>query len=55
MVHHDCNLLQFQVDVTNRSANVDLANYVYSGEWELLDITVNRNEVFYACCVVGIC
>ena len=41
----------FQVDVTNRSANVDLMNYVYSGEWELLDIQVQRNEVYYACCV----
>lgn len=41
----------FQVDVTNRSAGVDLANYVYSGEWELLGITVHRSEVFYACCV----
>jgi nicotinic acetylcholine receptor len=40
----------FQVDVTNRSAQVDLANYVFSGEWELIDIKVIRNEVFYACC-----
>lgn len=40
----------FQVDVTNRSADVDLANYVYSGEWELLHIRVVRNEVRYACC-----
>ncbi len=39
-----------QVDVTNRSARVDLANYVYSGEWELIEISVVRNEVFYACC-----
>ena len=29
---------------------MDLANYVYSGEWELIDIQVQRNEVFYACC-----
>ncbi|KAK3588798.1 hypothetical protein CHS0354_012011 [Potamilus streckersoni] len=40
----------FQVDVTNRSDKVDLANYVYSGEWELLLIKVVRNEVRYACC-----
>ena len=40
----------FQVDVTNRSARVDLNNYVYSGEWELLSISVIRNEVVYACC-----
>ncbi|XP_064608997.1 neuronal acetylcholine receptor subunit alpha-10-like [Liolophura sinensis] len=41
----------FQVDVTNRSAEVDLANYVYSGEWELIDIKIIRHEVYYACCV----
>ena len=41
----------FQVDVTNRSARVDLANYVCSGEWELLDIRVQRNKVYYACCI----
>ena len=41
----------FQVDVTNRSARVDLANYVFSGEWDLLYITVLRNEVYYACCM----
>lgn len=40
----------FQVDLTNRSTFVDLSNYVYSGEWELLDIRVIRNEVYYACC-----
>ncbi|XP_060068850.1 acetylcholine receptor subunit alpha-1-A-like [Ylistrum balloti] len=41
----------FQVDLTNRSAAVDLSNYVYSGEWELLDIRVVRNEVYYPCCI----
>lgn len=40
----------FQVDITNRSARVDLSNYIYSGEWDLLDVTVVRNEVYYACC-----
>ncbi|XP_029633439.1 neuronal acetylcholine receptor subunit alpha-10 isoform X2 [Octopus sinensis] len=40
----------FQVDVTNRSADVDLTNYVYSGEWDLLNIKVIRNEVRYTCC-----
>ena len=28
-----------------------MANYVYSGEWELIDIRVVRNEVYYACCI----
>ena len=40
----------FQVDVTNRSYEVDLQNYVFSGEWELLDVLVKRTEVYYACC-----
>ena len=40
----------FQVDVTNRSARVDLNNYVYSGEWDLLEISVLRNEMYYKCC-----
>ncbi|KAK7492528.1 hypothetical protein BaRGS_00016194, partial [Batillaria attramentaria] len=40
----------FQVDVTNRSATVDLENYVFSGEWELIDVLVRRTEVYYACC-----
>ena len=40
----------YQGVVINRSANVDLGNYIYSGEWELMHIEVVRNEVFYACC-----
>ncbi|KAH3841404.1 hypothetical protein DPMN_114867 [Dreissena polymorpha] len=36
--------------MVNRSAQVDLSNYVYSGEWELIDIQVVRNSVTYACC-----
>lgn len=40
----------FQVDVTNRTTEVDLTNYVNNGEWELLNIKIVRNVVFYACC-----
>ena len=40
----------FQVDITNRSASVDLSNYVFSGEWQLLDIKVIRTEEVYPCC-----
>lgn len=40
----------FQVDITNRTAQVDLSNYVYSGEWELITIYGVRNEVVYQCC-----
>ncbi|CAG5133399.1 unnamed protein product, partial [Candidula unifasciata] len=40
----------FQVDVTNRSENVDLSNYVDSGEWELLDTKIIRRVKHYTCC-----
>ncbi|CAL1535405.1 unnamed protein product [Lymnaea stagnalis] len=39
-----------QVDVTNRSDNVDLSNYVDNGEWELLGTKVIRRVKFYTCC-----
>lgn len=35
---------------SNRTAQVDLSNYVYSGEWELITIYGVRNEVVYQCC-----
>ncbi|XP_052283564.1 neuronal acetylcholine receptor subunit alpha-10-like [Dreissena polymorpha] len=40
----------FQVDITNRTEKVDLSNYVNNGEWELLNIRIERNVVTYACC-----
>ena len=40
----------FQVDITNRSMEVDLVNYVVNGEWELLDVDIVRNVVTYPCC-----
>ncbi|GFN80597.1 neuronal acetylcholine receptor subunit alpha-10 [Plakobranchus ocellatus] len=39
-----------KVDVTNRSENVDLSNYVDNGEWELLGTKVIRRVKFYTCC-----
>ncbi|XP_046574361.1 neuronal acetylcholine receptor subunit alpha-10-like isoform X1 [Haliotis rubra] len=39
-----------QVDLTNRSDMVDLENYIFSGEWQLLAVRIKRTEVFYACC-----
>jgi nicotinic acetylcholine receptor len=38
------------VDVTNRTSEVDLTNYVPNGEWELLEARLIRNVVFYSCC-----
>ncbi|KAL4227278.1 hypothetical protein ACF0H5_012724 [Mactra antiquata] len=40
----------YQVDITNRTSEVDLSNYVNNGEWELLSITIVRNVVTYGCC-----
>nr|KAG5703101.1 hypothetical protein BaRGS_012163 [Batillaria attramentaria] len=40
----------YQVDVTNRTKEVDLSNYVVNGEWELIYIKIVRNVVRYACC-----
>ncbi|KAK3726255.1 hypothetical protein RRG08_008636 [Elysia crispata] len=40
----------FQVDITNRSDKVDLENYVFSGEWELIDVRIRRKVLKYACC-----
>jgi len=45
-------LLYIQVDMTNRTMDIDLSNYVENGEWELLSITIQRNVVYYACCKV---
>ncbi|KAK3106581.1 hypothetical protein FSP39_023022 [Pinctada imbricata] len=40
----------FMVDVTNRSSTIDLSNFVDNGEWELIQVRVERNTVFYNCC-----
>ena len=44
------NVILLQVDVTNRSTNVDLSNYVDNGEWELIDVRTVRRVITYACC-----
>ncbi|CAG0885889.1 unnamed protein product [Darwinula stevensoni] len=40
----------FEVNVTNRLAEVDLSNYIPNGEWELLQGFMTRNEIYYSCC-----
>ncbi|XP_070206651.1 neuronal acetylcholine receptor subunit alpha-10-like [Littorina saxatilis] len=39
-----------QVDVTNRTVDIDLSNYVDNGEWELMGTKIIRNVKFYPCC-----
>jgi nicotinic acetylcholine receptor len=39
-----------EVDLTNRSHEVDLSNYIKSGEWDLRTVTVKRYVKVYSCC-----
>jgi nicotinic acetylcholine receptor len=36
-----------QVDITNRTMEVDLSNYVVNGEWELVYIKITLFNVLY--------
>ncbi|CAD6184307.1 unnamed protein product [Caenorhabditis auriculariae] len=40
----------YQVDITNRSTNIDLTNYVPSGEFDLIKVYQKRRVVKYTCC-----
>lgn len=39
------------INLSSRSSTVDLQNYVFSGEWELIDVRIRRTEMTYACCI----
>lgn len=39
-----------QVNLTKRRGNVDMTNYIRSGEWHIVNITIKRNDVTYPCC-----
>ncbi|XP_015790530.1 acetylcholine receptor subunit alpha-type acr-16 [Tetranychus urticae] len=41
----------FQVDLCNRTTQVDLENYVHNGEWDLLEAKLNRNVIQFPCCI----
>ena len=36
------------MNVTNRTSDVDLQNYLSNGEWELLDASLVREEITYS-------
>ena len=38
-----------KVDITNRTEDIDLNNYVQNGEWDLVKTSVVRNVVYYPC------
>ncbi|XP_069175739.1 neuronal acetylcholine receptor subunit alpha-10 [Procambarus clarkii] len=40
----------FQVNLVIQTEEGDLSNYVTNGEWDLIDMIVDRNVVFYSCC-----
>lgn len=40
----------YQVNLVIQTTEGDLSNYVENGEWDLIRMVVQRNEVFYSCC-----
>ncbi|CAG5132953.1 unnamed protein product, partial [Candidula unifasciata] len=40
-----------EVNVWNSSSTMDLSNFVDNGVWQLLGVAVQRNVVFYNCCI----
>ncbi|XP_037789102.1 LOW QUALITY PROTEIN: neuronal acetylcholine receptor subunit alpha-10-like [Penaeus monodon] len=40
----------FQVNLVIQTEEGDLSNYVTNGEWDLIDMIVERNVVYYSCC-----
>ncbi|GFW94772.1 neuronal acetylcholine receptor subunit alpha-7 [Trichonephila clavipes] len=40
----------FRVNVIIQTKEGDLSNYVENGEWDLITMLVERNEVYYSCC-----
>lgn len=43
----------YRVNVMIQTREGDLSNYVENGEWDLINMLVERNEVFYSCCQVN--
>lgn len=42
----------YRLNVMIQTKEGDLSNYVENGEWDLITMLVERNEVFYSCCQV---
>ncbi|XP_067139227.1 neuronal acetylcholine receptor subunit alpha-10-like [Centruroides vittatus] len=40
----------YQVNMIIQTNKGDLSNYVENGEWDLINMAVVRNEVYYSCC-----
>ena len=39
-----------KLNIMNKSAHGDTSSYVENAEWDLVDVQVERHEIFYACC-----
>ena len=50
LTEHINRIVNIQVNVTNKTNNVDLENYVPNGEWELLDTKLVRMISYFPCC-----
>lgn len=40
----------YRVDVVKEADEGDTKKYVSSGEWDLIGLPAQRNEIIYACC-----
>ena len=40
----------WHLDMKNKTDHMDLTYYVQSGEWDLVDVPVRRNVIYYNCC-----
>ncbi|XP_054710773.1 neuronal acetylcholine receptor subunit alpha-10-like [Uloborus diversus] len=40
-----------RVDLVIQTREGDLSNYIENGEWDLITVVVERNEVYYSCCL----
>ncbi|KAF2368502.1 Neurotransmitter-gated ion-channel, partial [Trinorchestia longiramus] len=40
----------FQVNLSAHATEADLTNYVTNGEWDLIELSMERHVVYYSCC-----
>ena len=40
----------FQLDLVTEALDADIKSFVSNGEWDLVDVPLERNEVKYVCC-----
>ena len=50
LVYGSWALTSSKLDIMNKSTHGDTSAYVKNAEWDLVDVQVERHEIFYACC-----